>query len=228
MFEPLLYILTGFITASVFWFLYSKTKDTNKIDRSLLDEKESLITDRDLLIENKEGKINSLNKEIEKIKDAKKELETTISVERGKAKEQLQTLNNVEKWRVNSETNVKKYEEYVNDTKNFIDKLTGNVKYQGDFGEKLLIKLLEIHGLTINTDFVVQEGSKVFDSVDDEILKSVRPDTILNLGKDTHVVVDSKVSLVDWKNFVNEKNDEKLRLDHLKKHKSAKNHQKVL
>ena len=238
MFEPLLYILTGFLIASVFWFLYSKTKDTNKIDRSLLDEKESLITDRDLLIENREGKINSLNKEIELIKDAKKELETTISVERGKAKEQLQTLNNVEKWRVNSETNVKKYEEYVNDTKNFIDKLTGNVKYQGDFGEKLLIKLLEIHGLTINTDFTVQEGSKVFDSVDDEMLKSVRPDTIMNLGKNTHVVVDSKVSLVDWKNFVNEKNDEKLRLDHLKKHKNAidkhittlskKNYQKIL
>ena len=209
MFEPLLYILTGFLIASVFWFLYSKTKDTNKIDRSLLEEKESLITDKDLLIENREGKIYSLNKEIELIKDAKKELETTISVERNKAKEQLQTLNNVEKWRVNSETNVKKYEEYVNDTKNFIDKLTGNVKYQGDFGEKLLIKLLEIHGLTINTDFTVQEGSKVFDSVDDEMLKSVRPDTIMNLGKNTHVVVDSKVSLVDWKNFVNEKNDEK-------------------
>ena len=64
MFEPLLYILTGFIIASVFWFLYSKTKDTNKIDRSLLVEKESLITDKDLLIENREGKIYSLNKEI--------------------------------------------------------------------------------------------------------------------------------------------------------------------
>ena len=98
--------------------------------------------------------------------------------------------------------------------------------------------MLEIHGLTINTDFVVQEGSKVFDSVDDEILKSVRPDTILNLGKDTHVVVDSKVSLVDWKNFVNERNDEKTRDNYLKKHISAidkhittlsgRNYQKIL
>ena len=72
----------------------------------------------------------------------------TSKIRKKNAKEQLKTINNVEKWRVSTERDVK-YEEYVNDTKNFVDKLTGNVKYQGDFG-KTFVKLLEIHGLSIN------------------------------------------------------------------------------
>lgn len=238
MFEPLIYIIVGFALASLVWFFYFKTKNSNLIDRSLLDEKESLINERDLSNKELEGKILAFQKEIDLLNKAQDEVKNTLTIEREKAKEQLKTINNVETWRLNTERDVKKYEEYVNDTKNFVDKLTGNVKYQGDFGEKLLVKLLEIHGLAINTDFTVQEGSKVYNQVNDELLQSVRPDVIMNLSKNDHVVVDSKVSLIDWKNFVNEKNDEKTRKNHLKKHISAidkhittlsgRNYQKIL
>ena len=238
MFEQLIYIIVGFALASLVWFFYFKTKNSNLIDRSLLDEKESLINERDLSNKELEGKILAFQKEIDLLNKAQDEVKNTLTIEREKAKEQLKTINNVETWRLNTERDVKKYEEYVNDTKNFVDKLTGNVKYQGDFGEKLLVKLLEIHGLAINTDFTVQEGSKVYNQVNDELLQSVRPDVIMNLSKNDHVVVDSKVSLIDWKNFVNEKNDEKTRKNHLKKHISAidkhittlsgRNYQKIL
>jgi len=238
MFEPLIYILVGFALASLVWFFYFKTKNSNLIDRSLLEDKESLLKDRDLLNKDLEGKILAFQKEVDLLNKAKDEVKNTLSLERENAKEQLKTINNVENWRVNTERDVKKYEEYVNDTKNFVDKLTGNVKYQGDFGEKLLVKLLEIHGLSINHDFSVQEGSKVYDEVNDELLQRVRPDVIMNLSKNDHVVVDSKVSLIDWKNFVNEKNNEQTRKSHLKKHISAidkhittlsgRNYQKIL
>jgi len=238
MLEPLIYIVVGFALASLVWFFYFKTKNSNLIDRSLLEDKESLLKDRDLLNKDLEGKILAFQKEVDLLNKAKDEVKNTLSLERENAKEQLKTINNVEKWRVNTEKDVKKYEEYVNDTKNFVDKLTGNVKYQGDFGEKLLVKLLEIHGLSINHDFSVQEGSKVYDEVNDELLQRVRPDVIMNLSKNDHVVVDSKVSLIDWKNFVNEKNNEQTRKSHLKKHISAidkhittlsgRNYQKIL
>ena len=231
MLEPLIYTLVGFALASVFWFLYFKTKSSNLVDRSKLEEKALLNTKL-------EGQIAAFHKEVALLNKAKDEIGSTLKLERENAKEQLKTINNVEKWRVNTERDVKKYEEYVNDTKNFVDKLTGNVKYQGDFGEKLLVKLLEIHGLSINTDFTVQEGSKVYNQVNDELLQNVRPDVIMNLSQNDHVVVDSKVSLIDWKNFVNEKNDEKTRKSHLKKHISAidkhittlsgRNYQKIL
>ena len=236
MLEPLLYIFVGFVLASVAWFFYFKNKNSNLIDRSVVEEKEDYIKDTDLLNKELEGKLLTVQKEVELLN--KDEVHNTLKLERENAKEQLKTINNVENWRVNTERDVKKYEEYVNDTKNFVDKLTGNVKYQGDFGEKLLVKLLEIHGLSINTDFTVQEGSKVYNQVNDELLQSVRPDVIMNLSKEDHVVVDSKVSLIDWKNFVNEKNDEKTRKSHLKKHISAidkhittlsgRNYQKIL
>ena len=238
MFEPLIYIIVGFALASLVWFFYFKTKNSNLIDRSLLEDKESLLKDRDLLNKDLEGKILAFQKEVDLLNKAQDEVKNTLSLERENAKEQLKTINNVENWRVNTERDVKKYEEYVNDTKNFVDKLTGNVKYQGDFGEKLLVKLLEIHGLSINHDFSVQEGSKVYDEVNDELLQRVRPDVIMNLSKNDHVVVDSKVSLIDWKNFVNEKNNEQTRKSHLKKHISAidkhittlsgRNYQKIL
>ena len=238
MFEPLIYIIVGFALASLVWFFYFKTKNSNLIDRSLLEDKESLLKDRDLLNKDLEGKILAFQKEVDLLNKAKDEVKNTLSLERENAKEQLKTINNVENWRVNTERDVKKYEEYVNDTKNFVDKLSGNVKYQGDFGEKLLVKLLEIHGLSINHDFSVQEGSKVYDQVNDELLQRVRPDVIMNLSKNDHVVVDSKVSLIDWKNFVNEKNNEQTRKSHLKKHISAidkhittlsgRNYQKIL
>ena len=237
MFEPLIYIIVGFALASLVWFFYFKIKKTNLIDRSLLEDKESLLQDRDLLNKELEGKIFAFQKEIDLLNKAKDEVKNTLSLERDNAKEQLKTINNVEKWRVNSEANVKKYEEYINNTGNFVDKLTGNLKYQGQFGERLLVKLLELHGMEINLDFTVQEGNKVLDQVDDELLKEVRPDIIMNLSKE-HVVVDSKVSLQDWKNFVNEKNDEKNRNIHLKKHISSidkhittlsgRNYQKIL
>ena len=238
MFEPLIYIAVGFALASLVWFFYFKTKNSNLIDRSLLDEKESLINERDLSNKELEGKIAVIQKEVELLNNAKDEVTKTLTLERNNAKEQLKTINNVEIWRRDSQKNVKKYEEYIKDTGNFVDKLTGNLKFQGAFGERLLVKLLELHGLEINTDFTVQEGNKVLDQVDDEVLKEVRPDIIMNLSKNDHVVVDSKVSLVDWKNFVNERNDEKTRDNHLKKHISAidkhittlsgRNYQKIL
>ena len=42
MLEPLIYTLAGFALASVFWFLYFKTKSSNLIDRSALEEKNLL------------------------------------------------------------------------------------------------------------------------------------------------------------------------------------------
>ena len=67
MFEPLIYIIVGFTLASLVWFFYFKTKNSNLIDRSLLDEKESLINDRDLSNKELEGKIAAFQKEVDQI-----------------------------------------------------------------------------------------------------------------------------------------------------------------
>ena len=64
MLEPLIYICIGFVLASIAWFFYYKLKHSNQIDRSLLDDKESLINARDLTIKEKDGEILAFQKEI--------------------------------------------------------------------------------------------------------------------------------------------------------------------
>ena len=112
--------------------------------------------------------------------------------------------------------------------KNYLEKLTGSSRFQGDVGEKILKNILYSCGLRNPTDFLCQEGDKVIDPEDNEAIKNVRPDTLIRMG-DSWLVVDSKVSLDNWKNWVNEKKDEKLKSSHLKKHlDSINNHIKEL
>ena len=103
MLEPLLYIFVGFVLASVVWFFYFKNKNSNLIDRSVVEEKDNYIKDADLLNKELEGKLLTVQKEVELINKAKEEVGKTLALERANAKEQLKTINNVEKWRVNSE-----------------------------------------------------------------------------------------------------------------------------
>ena len=63
MLEPLLYILVGFTLASVVWFFYFKNKNSNLIDRSVVEEKDNYIKDADLLNKELEGKLLTVKKE---------------------------------------------------------------------------------------------------------------------------------------------------------------------
>ena len=107
MLEPILYIFVGFALSSVVWFFYFKNKNSNLIDRSVVEEKDNYIKDADLLNKELEGKLLTVKKEVELINKAKEEVGKTLALERANAKEQLKTINNVEKWRVNSEKDLK-------------------------------------------------------------------------------------------------------------------------
>ena len=67
MLEPLLYIFVGFALASVVWFFYFKNKNSNLIDRSVVEEKDNYIKDADLLNKELEGKLLTVKKEVELI-----------------------------------------------------------------------------------------------------------------------------------------------------------------
>ena len=48
----------------------------------------------------------------------------------------------------------------------FIDKLTGNSKYQGDFGEKFLEQSLQFHGFKLGIDYTKQKKEEVLNIED--------------------------------------------------------------
>lgn len=92
--------------------------------------------------------------------------------------------------------------------------LKGDSKIQGDWGEMQLEMLLEKSGLVRGTHFESQHSFK------DENGQEKRPDFIINLPDNKHLIVDSKVSLRAYEKFYHADNEE-LRTRHLKAHVDA-------
>lgn len=118
-----------------------------------------------------------------------------------------------------------------NDAQNLTNALRGSKKMQGDWGEVELNRILEISGLQRNIDFFTQENFK------NEENQNMRPDVVVRLPNNRSVIIDSKVSMNDYINYVNSE-DENQKAQYLQKHiqcikahideLSAKEYQKLL
>ena len=89
------------------------------------------------------------------------------------------------------------------------DALRGNSKVQGDWGEMILKQILEKSGLEEGVNFTLQattntDGTKIVGEEDNLL----RPDVIFHLPEGKNIVIDSKVSLTAYVNYVNAISDE--------------------
>ena len=104
------------------------------------------------------------------------------------------------------------------DAQNLTNALRGSKKMQGDWGEIELYRLLEVAGLQKDIDYYTQENFK------NEEQQNLRPDVVVRLPNKRSVIIDSKVSMNDYVQFVNAETDEE-RLNALQKHiQCIKNH----
>jgi DNA recombination protein RmuC len=96
--------------------------------------------------------------------------------------------------------------------------LTTSSKAQGDLGEMILEKILESSGLRKDEEYFVQNS---FRSAED---RNLRPDVILKLPENKHLIIDSKVSLTAYSEYVNATTDDARRIalarhmDSIRKH----------
>ncbi len=97
------------------------------------------------------------------------------------------------------------------DTHNLTNALIGDSKTQGDWGEKQLEVLLERTGLMRNIHFTTQGGYR------DENGDLKKPDFIIKLPDDKHIVIDSKVSLTAYYDYSSSE-DTEIRKEALKRH----------
>ncbi len=105
---------------------------------------------------------------------------------------------------------------------NLVDALRGENKVQGDWGEMALERILESSGLIKGQEYHVQN------SVKDDDNNNLRPDVVIQLPEDKHLIIDSKVSLRAFERFINEE-DPALKEEALKDHLlSIKTHIKQL
>lgn len=88
------------------------------------------------------------------------------------------------------------------DAENLADALKNRGKVQGDWGEVVLSNILSDSGLRENLEYFTQK------SYTDENGRELRPDVVVKCSDGSNVIVDSKVSLTAYTDYVSAENDE--------------------
>jgi len=197
-----------------------KTEDKFRLEfknlaNEILDEKTKKFTEQ-----NKNNISGILEPLKEKIKEFEKKVEDTNkeSIKDNAAlRQQIHGLK---------EMNLK----MTADAENLTKALKGESKTMGNWGEFILESILEKSGLEKGREYEIQE------SVRSEDGNQMRPDIVVKLPEKKNIIIDSKVSLVDYEKYVNtddkenEKHYLKRHVDSLKRHLkslNAKNYQSL-
>lgn len=164
------------------------TKEFENIANRILKQNSSDFTDVNVkhltdIVNPLKEKISLFEKKVEDAYD--KELRDKLSL-----REEVRKL---------TELNTRISEEATNLTK----ALKGDVKKQGNWGEIVLERVLERSGLRKGIEYTREE------QIEGDVGQVYRPDVIVHLPDNKHVIVDSKVSLLAYENFVNANDDEK-------------------
>lgn len=99
---------------------------------------------------------------------------------------------------INLEKNNKIIEQ---EAKNLVEALTKNQNTKGSFGENLLDTILQTCGMQEGTHYSKQFVTKATNLKDDE-LHTIRPDVVVYLPNNRHLIIDSKVTLTSYLEFI--------------------------
>ncbi len=175
------------------------TKEFENLANKILDEKSNKFT-----VQNKENIKNILDPLEKKIKDFEEKVDKTHkeSIDYHSAlRQQILGLK---------ELNVQMSKETLNLTK----ALKGDNKIQGNWGELVLERVLEKSGLEKDREYFVQQ------SFTNDEGKRIMPDVVIHLPDNKKMIVDSKVSLTAYEQFINTEDEyEKERF--LKEHSNS-------
>jgi len=147
-------------------------------------------------------KLKSFEESVEKKYDIEKTERITLKTEIKNLLEMNKTLNE--------------------QAQNLTNALKGESKTRGNWGELVLERILESSGLIQGEEYETQHSDTNQEN------RRIQPDVIIKLPEEKHLIVDAKVSLVAYDNYVSEEDDKK-REEYLKLHlNSVRTHVKQL
>lgn len=220
----ILYCVISFIAGAVFaWIIisaqFSKNEGNTKEElirlRSKLEANENLqeIIKRDFVqlanetIKKEQEDLRKQNREAleEKILPLTKELgEFKSKVEKFNLSGVENTTKIVEQIS-NLEKNNKVIEQ---EAKNLVEALTKNQNTKGSYGENLLDTILQSCGMHEGIHYSKQYVT-TSSNLKDNVEHTIRPDIVINLPNNRHLIIDSKVTLTSYLEFID--NPEKIK-----------------
>ncbi len=162
------------------------TKEFENLANKILDEKSTKFTNQNKeniknILEPLEKKIQSFEKKVTDSDEKRAGFQSAL-------KTQLENLKQM---------NQQMSKETINLTK----ALKGDSKSQGNWGELVLERVLEKSGLEKDREYFVQQSFTLADG------KRVLPDVVIHLPDHKKMVIDSKVSLTAYEQFINDDDD---------------------
>jgi DNA recombination protein RmuC len=191
--EATLFILgfvSGVLTFGIGFLVFSKKYTKNQEESFELMARRIFDESSQKLSENSKGQIqlllDPLKERILEFQNKVEKVYTDESRERFSLKNEIKNMN---------EMGLRMADEANHLTK----ALKGDVKTQGNWGEVVLERILETSGLRNGEEYVTQASAM---KLTDESGSRYRPDVVVLLPGEGHVVVDSKVSLVSYEKYM--------------------------
>ena len=184
--------------------------------KTTLEEKEKNYAEKMQLVDQLKGQVNNefkniaseiLKADVDKLKADNSDLLTPLQTQLKGFRERIETITKEQvQERTTLKEQIKSLHEANIETRQSAQKLTKALTYdnkqQGDWGEEILSSLLSSFGFRQGVEFDLQKQYK------NELGEKFKPDVILHLPEGKDLVIDSKVSLKDYADYIADQSNE--------------------
>ena len=215
-------VIGAFISFYVFNKKLLNSREENIQLKATLEEKEKSFAEKSKFVDQLKSQVNHdfkalasdiLKNDRDKLKIDNSDLLTPLQTQLKGFRDRIETITKEQiEERTSLKEQIKSLHEANRETQqsaqNLTNALTYDNKLQGDWGEEILSSLLSSYGFQEGVEFDLQKQYK------SETGEKFKPDVILHLPEGKDVVIDSKVSLKDYVDYVADQTNEEA----LKKH----------
>ena len=215
-------VIGAFISFYVFNKKLLNSREENIQLKATLEEKEKSFVEKSKFVDQLKSQVNHdfkalasdiLKNDRDKLKIDNSDLLTPLQTQLKGFRDRIETITKEQiEERTSLKEQIKSLHEANRETQqsaqNLTNALTYDNKLQGDWGEEILSSLLSSYGFQEGVEFDLQKQYK------SETGEKFKPDVILHLPEGKDVVIDSKVSLKDYVDYVADQTNEEA----LKKH----------